>query len=94
MFQKKSNPNKSYSALREHNRGRINLRVSLLTLFFCLLSALAFAYTPTVGTISPLSGSTPPDVAKTFTTTYSDSDGWVNLKEAYLLINATYTEST
>jgi len=58
MFQKKSNPNKSYSALREQNRRGINLRVSLLTLFFCLLSALAFAYTPTVGTISPLSGST------------------------------------
>jgi len=67
-----------------------------LTLFFCLyagllplgrMAGLAFAAAPTIRTISPSSGSTAPDVAKTFTTTYSDTDGWANLKEAYLLIS-------
>ena len=62
-----------------------------LTLFFCLISNLAFAAAPTLGTISPSSGSTTPDVAKTFTCTYSDTDGWANLKECYLLISTSST---
>ena len=68
-------------------------RVSL-TLFFCLFSTLAFAALPTLGTISPASGTTTPDIAKSFTTTYSDTDGWANLKEAYLLISASSTALT
>lgn len=59
-----------------------------LAFFFCLLaSSLAFAASPTVGTISPSSGSTAPNIAKTFTTTYSDSDGYANISQAYLLIS-------
>ncbi len=67
-----------------------------LVLFFCLFLNLAFAATPTIGTISPVSGSTLPNVFTTFTCTYSDTDSWTNLKEAYLLISpnsATLTNS-
>ncbi len=42
---------------------------------------------PTVGTITPSSGSSLPDTAVTFTTTYADPNGWQNLQLAYLLIN-------
>jgi len=62
-----------------------------LILFFYLICGPVYAATPTVGTISPSSGSTPPDTPKTFTCKYSDTDGWTNLKEAYLLINTSST---
>ncbi len=68
-------------------------RVSL-TLLLCLFSSPVFAATPTVGTISPSIGSTAPDVASTFTCTYSDSDGWADLKKAHLLISASATALT
>jgi len=68
-----------------------------LVLFFCLLANLAYAAAvPTLGTISPASGSVAPSAYTTFTCTYSDADGWTNLKEAYLLISqnsATLTNS-
>lgn len=63
----------------------------LSVLFFCLLASLAFAAAPIVGTISPSSGSTLPNVFTAFTCTYADTDGWANLKEAYLLISANST---
>jgi len=59
------------------------------SLWLCINSV--FAAAPTVGTISPSSGSTTPNVAKTFTCTYSDSDGWTNLKEIYFLISTSST---
>jgi len=65
---------------------KIVLYFSSVILFFCLLSSNAFAANPTVGTISPSSGSIAPNTVVTFTTTYSDNDGWANLKEACLLI--------
>lgn len=66
-----------------------------LVLFFCLLTNLAFAATaPTLGTISPASGSITPSTYTTFTCTYSDPDGWTNLKEAYLLVGANSTTLT
>lgn len=42
---------------------------------------------PSVGTITPSSGSSAPNNAVTFTATYFDPDGWQNLQAAYLLIN-------
>ena len=64
-----------------------------LTVFgiFFLFSSLAFAAAPTVGSISPSSGSILPNTVQTFTCTYSDKDGWANLKEAYLLISTNST---
>ena len=47
----------------------------------------AYAALPTVGTLTPSSGSVAPNIAKTFTCKYSDYDGWQNLKEAYFLVS-------
>lgn len=63
----------------------------ILVLFLCFTPASLFAATPTVGTITPSSGSTAPNTAKAFTCTYSDTDGWTNLKETHLLISASTT---
>lgn len=51
-----------------------------------LQTVLTYAASPSVIMISPSFGSSPPNVARTFTCIYSDVDGWTNLKEAYLLI--------
>lgn len=68
--------------------------LSVLVLFFCLISNFAFAALPKVETISPSSGVTPPDVANTFTCTYSDANGQTDLKEAYLLISTSSSKLT
>ena len=81
------------SALKLRTNQAVIKRASL-ALFFCLFTSLVFAAIPTVGTITPSSGSTAPDIAKTFTCTYSDTDGWVNLKEAYLLISTSSSALT
>jgi hypothetical protein len=60
----------------------------LVILLSILFTTDAFAATPTLGTISPSSGSVTPNTAKTFTCTYSDTDGWANLGAAYLLISS------
>lgn len=65
--------------------------LKIVICFFSLLTNLAFAAIPTIGTISPSSGTIAPNLAKTFTCTYSDSDGWTDLKEAYLLISTSST---
>ncbi|MDD5449560.1 MAG: SpvB/TcaC N-terminal domain-containing protein [Candidatus Omnitrophica bacterium] len=77
-------------------RARPNAKicVSCLVLFFCLFSGFVFAATPTVGTISPSSGTTTPNIARTFTCTYSDADGWSNIKETYLLISLSFSPLT
>jgi len=77
--------------LRAKTQGQYKLKtikVAGLALLFCLLlNPFVYAAAPTLGTISPSSGSTAPNTAITFTTTYSDTDGWANLKEAYFLIS-------
>ena len=71
------------------------IKVAGLALLFCLLlNHFVYAAAPTLGTISPSSGSTAPNVAITFTTTYSDTDGWANLKEAYLLVSTSSSALT
>jgi hypothetical protein len=79
-----------------HQKAHLNRiqKIGGWTLFFCLISSFAFAAAPKVGTITPSSGSILPNTNKTFTCTYSDADGWANIKEAYLLINTTYTVFT
>jgi len=58
-----------------------------LVLFFCLFFRISFAATPTIASISPTSGSTASSLSAIFQCNYSDTDGWANLKEAYLLIS-------
>jgi len=58
-----------------------------LALFFCLFAALSFAASPTLGTISPSSGTGRINVQQVFITTYSDPDGWQNIQYVFLLIN-------
>ena len=67
----------------------IEITFSGLFLFFCLLLTNAFAanYKPTVGTITPANGTSNPYQIVNFTTTYSDTNGWQNIKSADLLIN-------
>jgi len=42
---------------------------------------------PAAGTIAPASGASTPDQWVDFTATYTDTDGWTNLKEVRLLVN-------
>ncbi|MDP3730854.1 MAG: glucoamylase family protein, partial [Candidatus Omnitrophota bacterium] len=53
----------------------------------CATCAFAANITPKVGTVAPSSGSSSPDQAVSFTTTYTDADGWQNLYDARFLIN-------
>jgi hypothetical protein len=69
-----------------------NWRVILggLVLFFSLfVTQFAFAANskPAVGIIAPSSGTSNPYQAVTFTTTYSDPDGWQDIQYVHLLIN-------
>ncbi|HAH20467.1 MAG: hypothetical protein A2Y00_08875 [Omnitrophica WOR_2 bacterium GWF2_43_52] len=65
-----------------------------LILFFCLLLTPAFAVLPTTGTVTPSSGTTTPDVARSFSTIYTDTDGWANLRECYFLVSTSSTSLT
>lgn len=64
-------------------------KVALLSiLFFCLTYSLAFAATPTVVSFSPSSSRIETDnYYYTFTTVFSDLDGYNDLNKTYLLIN-------
>lgn len=65
------------------------LFVCFLTLGLLSLHSASFANSvPTLGSIALSVGQSAPDAAVTFTAIYTDADGWQNLKEAYLLINA------
>jgi hypothetical protein len=65
--------------------------ISVLLTFVFLFSLPAFAAKPTLGTITPASGTTTPNSAVTFTCIYNDPDGWENIKETYFLISAAVT---
>lgn len=60
-----------------------------LGLVWGLFLASAFAATPFNVSISPSSGASAPNIAKTFTCVYSDASGWATIREAYLLIGTT-----
>jgi len=68
---------------------KISVLLGGLVLFFCLSSASAFALNspPSVGTITPSSGTSLPNQAVSFTTTYTDPDGYKDILYAHLLIN-------
>ena len=71
--------------------------ISVLSLLFLsFFSNLAFAVNnpPQVGTITPSSGSSQPEVLNSVTTTYTDPDGWRNLQYANLLVNASAITKT
>ncbi len=59
-----------------------------------LLTPTAWAAPPAVGTITPSSGASAPDQVVTFTTTYTDPNGWQNLREVRLLINTGVSGAT
>lgn len=58
---------------------------------FFIIPNLSFAAAPSIGTISPSNGTTLPNVAKAFTCTYLDTDGWANINQVYLLISTSTT---
>jgi len=63
-------------------------RAALLALFFSLFSSLAFAANskPALGTITPVSGTSNPYQAVSFTATYSDADGSTDIRYAAFLL--------
>ncbi len=67
-------------------KGVVIFMLALLEIPF--LTGFAFAAAPSVGTITPSSGSSQPNLQVIVTTTYSDPDGWANVQFVYLLINA------
>ena len=72
------------------NNLKISLkRAGLLALFFCLFSSPAFAANskPAVGAVTPSSGSSNPYQQISFSTTYTDPNGWQDTQDAYFLIN-------
>jgi len=73
-------------------KGRIWLTV-ITSLIFLLPVPYAFAASPAVGTITPSSGSSTPDQWVTFTTTYTDADGWTNLQEVRFLTNTSTSQA-
>ncbi|MDP3790723.1 MAG: glucoamylase family protein [Candidatus Omnitrophota bacterium] len=72
--------------------GRITffLIAFVLAAFSAFYAGEAFAANlrPSIGTITPSSGTSPHGIAVNFTATYSDPDGWQNMREVRLLINA------
>ncbi|MFH0827569.1 MAG: SpvB/TcaC N-terminal domain-containing protein [Candidatus Omnitrophota bacterium] len=80
-------------------RGQLKrqFRLFLLVVWFLIIFLFAlpaFAGTPTLGTITPASGTSQPDTNLTFTSAYSDAGGYTHLKECYLLINFNSTSFT
>lgn len=60
---------------------------------FCLLIGHVFAAAPTVGTITPSSGTALPGSTQIFTATYSDQDGCKTIQFAYFLLNTSTNTS-
>jgi hypothetical protein len=64
-------------------------RLALFLLIFLFTSsALAANSAPSLGTVSPAIGYSTSNQAITFTTTYSDPNGWKNIQYAYFLIDS------
>ena len=74
MFRKKTNFNKV-------------IAIGGLVLFCFLAVEIFAAIGPSLGTITPSSGQSPPDQEVTFTTIYSHSKGWEELLYGMFLIN-------
>lgn len=85
---------RDYYSIIPSGRSLTFLKIPVKVAIFCILfSALFVARVfaanarPSVGTVSPNSGTSTSDQAVTFTTTYSDRDGWQNIQDAVFLIN-------
>ena len=70
------------------------LKIIFLMVFLFVFQVNVFAAAPAVGTITSSNITTAPNVALSITTTFTDADGWQNLKEAYLLISTSTTTLT
>jgi len=68
---------------------KLSSRLIVAISFYLLFTSVCFAANtkPVCGTISPASGSSYPDQFVTFTTTYTDADGWQNIWLTYFLTN-------
>lgn len=64
-----------------------------LALFLLLSASFAYAASPTVGTISPSSGTANQNQTVLFTATYLDLDGWQNIQYADIIINTSTSVS-
>lgn len=80
-------PMKSYGLVKTGVRFLSAFFVFLFASFFPLPSSFVYAAAPTLGVVSPSSGSTAPNIAKTIISSYSDADGWSNLADVRLLIS-------
>ncbi len=66
---------------------------ALLAAAGLLLTAEVWAAPPQVGTLAPSAGSSAPDEWVTFTATYSDADGWTDLKEVQFLTSLSASQA-
>jgi hypothetical protein len=85
--------NVPYVFLKKFNKIRPAGKKVLLAaaIAYCMMTGAVYASTPTLGTVNPASGTTAPNIAKTFTCAYSDTSGWQHLKNAYFLISTAPT---
>jgi len=65
----------------------------ILCLLFFPVSASAANSKPTIGTITPASGSSTINQETYFTTTFTDADGWQNIQFVYFIINTSTSGS-
>jgi hypothetical protein len=63
--------------------------IACASVLFCLFSGFSHAANtpPQVGTLTPTSGTTLPNIERAFTTTFIDPDGYTNLRYGAFLIN-------
>ena len=69
----------------KHILSRFKLAVAIS--FLLIFVRFSYAAAPTLGTVAPSSGTGTAGVAKVFTATYSDPDGWQNLATVNLVFN-------
>ena len=64
-------------------------KIILISTALMLQTAISYSASPQTGTVIPSSGSSKTESAVIFTTTYSDPDGWQNIKECFFSISPT-----
>ncbi|MFA6217599.1 MAG: SpvB/TcaC N-terminal domain-containing protein [Candidatus Omnitrophota bacterium] len=78
----------------QKNQGKRKVFALILSILLGLVFTPVFASTPGNIYISPSSGTTAPNVSRTFSCVYQDLSGWTTLKETYLLIHINPTSFT
>ncbi len=83
----KSDPEKICIWIKASKKVFSRFKLGLLFLIFFSFISIAFAAAPTIGTVTPSSGTGTADAEQVFTTTFSDPDGWSNIQYVYFQIN-------